>query len=247
MTKEQYISAISKQRLIQSVLNNIYIWSRLAVLSLGEIEKHRDFLEKISSFSVPSKSPHKVVNRSTDNIIETLKKARTTEFYKAMVVYVVSIVEPVLLEIVRLTMQYDKRRIKTKPKGCDGKLEYDTIIDCDDYDDIMQVIIAKQIDVLSYSKPNDQLEYIEKLLSIEIDDVLWGKWIEIKASRDLIVHNKSIINKVYLDKVGKFARGTQGKEITVDEDYYKSLIVISKSLIGKIVSQITKKVKTDGN
>lgn len=184
MTKEQYILAISKQRTIQADLNNIYIWSRLAVLSLGEIEKHKDFLKNISSFPVPSKSPHKVINRSINSIIDTLTRARTREFYKAMVVYVVSIVEPVLLEIVRLTLLYDKRRIKTKPKGCDGKLEYDTIVDCDNYGEVLDIIVAKYIDILSYSKPKDQLEYIEKLLSVEIGEDIWDKWIEIKATRD---------------------------------------------------------------
>jgi len=245
MTKEQYIAAISKQRKIQAELNNIYIWSHLAVLSLGEIENNKDLLKEISSFPVPSKSPFKVVNRKIDSIIDNLTKARTTEFYKAMMVYVVSIIEPVLLEIVRLTLLYDKRRIKTKPKGSDCKLEYDTIIDCDNYDEVMNVIISKHIDVLSYSKPKDQLDYIEKLLSIEIGEDIWGKWVEIKATRDLIVHNKSVINEVYLDKVGELARGEYGKEIIVDEDYYKKLIIISKSLIGIIVSKITKKVKTE--
>lgn len=245
MTKEEYLSAISKQRKIQSDLNDIYIWSRLAVLSLREIERNRNNLEEISSFPIPSNSPFKVVKRSTESIIETLAKARTTEFYKAMVVYVVSIVEPVLLEIVKLTLLYDKRRVKTKPRGSESKLEYDTIVDCENYNDVMNVIIAKHIDALSYSKPNDQLEYIEKLFAIKIDDDLWMKWVEIKASRDLIVHNKSIINKVYLDKSGTLARGKEGKEIVVVEDYYKELMILSKSLIGQIVSGITKKVKAE--
>lgn len=95
------------------------------------------------------------------------------------------------------------------------------------------------------TKYNEVMEYIEKLFAIKIDDDLWMKWVEIKASRDLIVHNKSIINKVYLDKSGTLARGKEGKEIVVDEDYYKDLMILSKSLIGQIVSGITKKVKAE--
>lgn len=245
MDKSEYLSAISKQRKIQATLNNIYIWSKMAVLSLEEIEKNRDVLDEQSSFPVPSKLPNKEVRRNVDAIVDTLTKARTTDIYKALVVYVVSLVEPVLMEIVRLTLLYDKRRVKTKPKGSDGRLEYDTILNCNDYAEVMNVIIAKYIDVLNYSKPIDQIEYIQKLLSIEIEESLWKDWIEIKASRDLIVHNSCNINKIYLDKVGDKARGELGSQIVIDEEYYKKIIVVSKSLIGQIVSKLTKKEKTN--
>ena len=147
------------------------------------------------------------------------------------------------MEIVRLTLLYDKRRAKTKPKGCDGRLDYDTILECIDYDEVMAILISRHIETLSYSKPSDQLEYIEKILSISIDDDLWKNWIEIKATRDLIVHNSCIINKVYLDKAGDKARGELNKPIIIDEDYYKHVIIESKSLIGQLVSRLTKKEK----
>ncbi len=244
MNKEDYLDAISKQRNIQKSLNNIYIWSKMSVLSLEEIEGNRELLNEMSTFPVPSRVPNKVVNRKTETIIEALDMARTTELYKALVVYIVSLVEPVLLEIVRLTLLYDKRRLKIKPKGSESKLEYDTIIDCGNYDEIIEVIIAKYADALGYSRPSDQLEYIEKLLSIDIDDDLWKKWVEIKASRDLIVHNNCIINKVYIEKAGDKARGEIGKDILINEEYYNDVIIVSKSLIGQIVSRITKKEKS---
>ena len=141
MDKSEFLALVSKQRNIQATINNIYIWSKMAIISLEEIEKDRDALEKVSSFPVPSRLPNKAVNRSPESLVETLVKARTTDLYKALIVYLVSLVEPVLMEIIRLALVYDKRRVKTKPRGCDGKMEYDTILDCNDYSGVMNVII----------------------------------------------------------------------------------------------------------
>lgn len=46
-----------------------------------------------------------------------------------------------------------------------------------------------------------QIEYFDKALGIKVDDDIWGKWVEIKARRDLWVHNAGIVNQVYIDKV----------------------------------------------
>ena len=234
---------VSKQRRIQKTLNDICIWAKLASLSLEVMEKDKGVIDVVSSFPVPSKIANKVVNRSPEAIVSTLQKARTSELYKALVVYSVSLVEPVLLEIVRLTLLFDKRRLKTKPKGCESKIDYDTIVDCDNYSEVINHIIAKYVDALGYSKLCDQLDYIEKLLGIDIDDDLWEQWIEIKATRDLIAHNNCMINNVYLDKAGTRARGELNKELVVDKGYFDNLIVVSKSLIGQIVSRILKKEK----
>lgn len=242
MNKQEYIESISKQRKIQKVLNDIYIWARFAIFSLKETEANEEAINAIPEFSVPSKVKEKKVTRKSEDILASIHKAHTTEIYKALIVYIVSLVEPVLLEVVRLTLLFDKRRLKTKPKGAERQLDYDTIIDSDNYDSVINVIISKYIDALSYSKPQEQLEYLTKLLSITINEDVWNKWIEIKATRDLIVHNSCIINRVYLDKVGASARGSLGNEIIINEDYYKEVIIVCKSITGQIVSRVVKNI-----
>lgn len=243
MNKKDYLDAISKQRRIQKTLNDIYIWSKFALFSLEAIEGEREMIESIPGFAVPSVSIQKKVKRNVDDVISIINKARSSELYKALIVYVVSLVEPVLLEIVKLTLLYDKRRLKLKPKGSDKHLDYDTIVDCNNYNDVLNIIISKHVETLAYSTPKEQMEYLEKLLSIEIDNNTWDEWIEIKASRDLIVHNSCIINKVYLEKTGDNARGEIDDELQIDEIYFNNTIVVGKRLVGKIVSKILRKEK----
>ncbi len=246
MTSEEYRKAFSGLIGIQKRLNDIYLWSSIAVASLKEVESQDAAVNQISSspFRVPSVAPKKSARRGAEDIKRILASAHSTELYKALVVYMVSLVEPVLMEMVRLTLLYDKRRVKTKPKGCDGKLDYDIVIDCADYSQVLDRIVSKYIETLEYSKPSDQLEYIKKLLSIEIDEDLWNSWVEIKASRDLIVHNNCIINKVYLDKAGDRARGDAGKIIKVDEAYFEYVIITAKRLVGKIIARVLRNLKS---
>ena len=246
MNKEEYIEAVKGLRKAQKTLNDINIWSMFAIFSLKKIEENDEIINCISEYPVPSIVKGKTVKRKPEQVKESIHQAYTTEIYKALVVYVVSLVEPVLMEFVRLTLLYDKRRLKSKPKGCEKQLDYDTIVDCNDYDGIVNIIISKYVDALSYSKPQEQLEYLTKLLSITIDDDVWNNWIEIKATRDLIVHNSGVINRVYLEKVGASARGQIGENIVVDKDYYNHVIIIGKSLIGRIASRIIKNLNKDG-
>ena len=58
----------------------------------------------------------------------------------------------------------------------------------------------------------------------------------------MIVHNSCIINRVYLDKVGASARGSLGNEIIINEDYYKEVIIVCKSITGLIVSRVVKNI-----
>lgn len=63
---------------------------------------------------------------------------------------------------------------------------------------------------------------------------------ECKATRDIIVHNAGIINKIYIEKTGSNARGIIGEEIVIDKLYFENLLVLSKSLIGIMVNQAKK-------
>ena len=96
---------------------------------------------------------------------------------------------------------------------------------------------------LFYARPSAQFEYLEKVTSVVLDDELKDKWIENKATRDLIVHNSGLINKLYIKKSGNSARGKEGDRIVVDKQYLEASMANMKSLIGKICSQIQKGLK----
>lgn len=62
-------------------------------------------------------------------------------------------------------------------------------------------------------------------------------FVEIKASRDIIIHNSGLINKLYVEKAGDKSRGDAGEELVIDDAYFRHVIVTLKALAGAIQSQ----------
>jgi hypothetical protein len=72
---------------------------------------------------------------------------------------------------------------------------------------------------------------------IEIPELFYNNWIEIKATRDLIIHNQGIINNLYMRKVPPdIVRGKIGDKIIMNENYFNNSVGLSKSLVGRICS-----------
>ena len=79
-----------------------------------------------------------------------------------------------------------------------------------------------------FGKPKDYPNKASEILSIEIEPETINSFIEIKASRDLIVHCGGIVNKVYLDKTLRLARSQLGERLPINEEYYISVVSILK-------------------
>lgn len=56
-------------------------------------------------------------------------------------------------------------------------------------DTIIAEIAEQRLEGLFYASPQKQVKYFDKALGLKVDDDIWGKWIEIKARRDLWIHN----------------------------------------------------------
>ena len=72
------------------------------------------------------------------------------------------------------------------------------------------------------------------MLAIEIEPEIISAYIEIKASRDIIVHGNGVANNIYLEKSGEAARASLGDELSIDRNYFKSVVISLKSLSGEI-------------
>lgn len=94
--------------------------------------------------------------------------------------------------------------------------------------------VEQRLEGLFYASPQKQLEYFDKALGLKVDDDIWGKWIEIKARRDLWIHNAGIANQIYLEKAREYTLCAIGEEATIDEVYFFNCVALLKSMIGRI-------------
>jgi hypothetical protein len=79
-----------------------------------------------------------------------------------------------------------------------------------------------------------------KIAGVDTSDKAFGHYIEIKASRDIIIHNNRIANATYKSKAGEYARAQVGESVVVDAKYFDHTVMILKRISG-IVARDTKK------
>ena len=89
-----------------------------------------------------------------------------------------------------------------------------------------------------FESPKDYIQKLESVLSIVIPKDLVGYYIEIKATRDIIVHGESIINDLYKRKSGSYSRGEIGAILPLNKKYYEHTITILKKFAGTVVREI---------
>lgn len=110
-------------------------------------------------------------------------------------------------------------------------------------EDVIRRFVAMKCEGLMFGKPSEYLDKAAKVLTIELDAELVRAFIEVKATRDIIIHNSGRINKLYVEKAGDQRRGQDGEELVIDRTYFQHVIVTLKNMSGAIQSKTEEKYK----
>jgi len=224
------------------LLNDTYIWVKLSLSSFQNSLQDFDFLKQ-DRFEVPTKGSRlKEVRRDKKQVVDILENAKS-ELLNSVFVYIVAQFEGFLSDLIRETLRFDNRRLRTNVNGINHftKIELKDIIELEDKNKIIDFVVEKELISIFYASPTKQREYTERVTGVEINADLWENWLEYKATRDLIVHSNGIINDVYLSKAGQKKRGELGDQIKVDLVYFENSIADIKSMIGSMISEIQRK------
>lgn len=246
MDGKEYSQKIGKLRMdFQKSINDIYIWCSVVGEALQQISSDPVFLNH-RVFNVPSsKSSLKTVPREPDRVQAIINNALNFEFFYSVLVYLVAQVEGYLNDVISTTLQFDNRRLLISVQGIDAvkKIDVSEILSSDSKDALIRTLIKQQLTALFYASPALQFEYIKKVLEVELKENIQNEWIELKATRDLIVHNYGVVNEVYIRKCGSYSRGELGEKIVVDRLYFENAVAKMKSIIGIIGSTLQRNIK----
>jgi len=122
-----------------------------------------------------------------------------------------------------------------------SQLDFDTVLKAKDRDEIISVVLLKQLNDLKYENIRDWFAELNKAVKLgtptedESDSLA-----ELKATRDILEHNAGIVNATYTRKAGKKARYAVGDRIEIDDAYHLS----SWRLIKKVVTDLTTSART---
>ena len=90
------------------------------------------------------------------------------------------------------------------PHGLSRKqIEVSVILNASDKPAILLAVVDKELNELKYSRVADWFAYLDRrFISAAPRLTKLSSCAEIKASRDIFVHNKGIVNATYLSKAG---------------------------------------------
>lgn len=152
----------------------------------------------------------------------------------------VALFEHLFFDILRLLLTDQPLHLPSK-----RQIEYSVIVAAQTKDEIITAIIERELNEVKYKNLSDWFDYLERLASgCRISDKELGQIAEAKATRDLLVHNAGIVNQIYLDKSGKYARSKIGEMISVAGYYTRDTWQLFSSALITVIDCLIKKFET---
>ena len=218
-------------------LNDAWIFTALL---RPELKTRADTLRSSKSkakkpYPVP-KHKGMVTSRRRDEDIGLIFHAQHDRgIFETNIVSMVSRVEAFIQECIAITATTFPAKLSLLADK--SGIPLDLFLEHDERDDVIRRFVALKCEGLMFGKPSEYLDKAAKVLSIELDPETVRAFIEIKASRDIIIHNSGLINKLYVEKAGEERRGEAGEELIIDVAYFRHVIVTLKALAGAIQSK----------
>lgn len=142
----------------------------------------------------------------------------------------VSLFEDFFFELLRLWLAAYPASLSKK------QVEMGAVLKAPDKSTIVLTVVDKELNDLKYERLTDWFAYLERLTNLgcpTADEI--GKLAEIKASRDILVHNNGISNATYVSKAGTRARYKDGETLEIPEQYHSA----SWETINKVVREVS--------
>jgi hypothetical protein len=168
---------------------------------------------------------------SPEEVLSFLDDYKSRYLHALSFLHTTAIFEAFIFDFARLLL-------KNQPRLLSGtkKIDVDLVLTSPDYSSLILSIADKELNELKYAKVADWFSYIDKLIHIGCptkDQI--ERFAEIKASRDILVHNSARVNSVYVVKAGKHARYGEGDRLDIPFKYFR----LSWKLVKKMATDMS--------
>ncbi|WP_256081016.1 hypothetical protein [Massilia sp. YIM B04103] len=229
-------------------LNDLHIFAtRTSPLLKAAADEHKgEFIDPDEDIelSVPGKHGRPgIARRNSTELSALLKRFANEELYANLLVTAVSRFEFYLADVLGEFLRRDPEKLLRGPKGGDSgrPVPLQMVVDADDLEDLYESLIEQRIQSIFYAEPKEYCAYFNAISELEIPEKSFEQFFEIKATRDLIVHNSLLVNELYRKKAGALARGELGDRLKVKKDYFEACLSAMKKLSGTIEKRTREK------
>jgi len=141
----------------------------------------------------------------------------------------VSLFESFFFDLLQLWLTYYPRSLSNR------QVPFGEILDAPDKDAVTVAIVERKLNELRYERVADWFAYLDEIMRLACPaSGTIEALAEIKASRDILVHNKGIVNTVYLSKAGSHARYADGERLEIPPAYHEESWRTIRSVIREL-------------
>lgn len=128
----------------------------------------------------------------------------------------VTTIEALLGDILRDILIEFPQKISNK-----RKLDFELVLEANSLDEIKIALVNSIINELAYKSPKDFTEEFNKYVGINLlEKPTFHRYKELKATRDIYIHNQGVANDIYLAKADILARVKSGQYLPVNIQYF---------------------------
>jgi hypothetical protein len=226
-------------RIIKDLNNSHLFIQKVIPLIQEEIKNLKESkIQNDKAYQVPNRKGRrssKEVFRTDLEIKDILHNLAEKELYENLLVTNVSKFESYIFQTLKEVIEVYPDKLSINIQGISPlkNVPIEVVMNSESHTDIINYLIREKLTAISYAKPIEYLKFIEQALSVKLENnQCFSDYIEMKATRDLIVHNSGIINDVYINKVGGQKRGELGQQINVNREYFDNSIGTMKRISG---------------
>lgn len=137
------------------------------------------------------------------------------------IVHLVTLIEAMANDLLRAVISKHPQKL-----GSDKKISLGIVLGSTSIEIIHGHAIDALLNELAYKSPKEYAESVANLMGINLLECsAFHKYIELKATRDVYIHNRGFANDIYVRKAGHYARVTAGKLLPADLQYFRKSVV----------------------
>lgn len=182
--------------------------------------------------TLKSKNPKTGTKVTERDLFKLYPRYRTTYLQGQSFLQLTTVFEAFLFDFLRLLLTNDPRHLAQNKQ-----IQVGVALSVADRGALVLLIAERELNELKYERPTAWFDYLSKIVKLgcPTDDEI-ERIAEMKAARDLIIHNSGIVNKTYLDKAGTKARFAVGDQLVIERPYFDDCWVLAKKLVDDIAA-----------
>jgi hypothetical protein len=215
-------------------------YKALITLPVFALKQHPEVLEKFKvgiNYSMFSPVPIPTKEVDVNNFHSIFEDLEKNYLSTSCIEKLVSIYEGYLFDLMKeIYVEYPQKLSSKK------QLTISTILEAINKEELIYIAIMRELNEIKYQSLDKWHSKLSELFAInQIDENLTKTMVEIKSTRDLLVHNDGIINEIYLQKTDEKARGEIGNQISCEGEYFKESWATVVKLMTNIKELIVEK------